>query len=109
MPTRAQIENAIHNHFDAWNAGDRARWIANWHPDVVMEDPVGGPLKEGLGAVEKSWDHSFQTGHSWRLERIFTSICLDRAAVHVRNHGVMNDEPVVLDRSRSTRLQTTAG
>ena len=25
MPTRAQIENAIHNHFDAWNAGDRAR------------------------------------------------------------------------------------
>src|SRR5690606_5421404 len=68
MPTRAQVEKALQTHFDAWNAKDRARWIANWHPDVVMQDPVGGPEKQGLAAVEASWDRSFQPGHDWRLE-----------------------------------------
>jgi len=97
MPTRAQVERALRTHFEAWNAGDRARWIDNWSPEVVMEDPVGGPEKRGLKSVEESWDRSFQEGHSWRLEPIFMSICEDQAAVHVRNHGVVNAETVELD------------
>ncbi len=97
MPTREQIEQALRTHFDAWNAGDRARWIANWDPDVVMMDPVGGPEKQGLGAVERSWDQSFQPGHHWRLEPLFMSICEDQAALHVRNHGSIDGETVELD------------
>ena len=97
MPTRAQIETTLRTHFEAWNAGDRERWIDNWHPDVVMLDPVGGLEKRGRKSVEESWDKSFQEGHSWRLESIFMSICEDQAAVHVRNHGVMDGESVVLD------------
>jgi ketosteroid isomerase-like protein len=97
MPTQSQIEQTLRTHFDAWNAGDRERWVDNWHPDVVMEDPVGGPEKRGLKSVEASWDRSFQQGHSWRLEPIFMSICTDQAAVHVRSHGVIDGESVVLD------------
>jgi ketosteroid isomerase-like protein len=96
-PTRDQIENALRTHFEAWNAGDRPRWIANWNPAAVMMDPVGGPEKRGLAAVEKSWDQAFQEGHAWRLEPIFMSICEDQAAVHVRNHGEMDGRSVVLD------------
>lgn len=97
MPTHAQIENALRTHFEAWNAGDRERWIDNWSPDPVMMDPVGGPEKRGRSAVEESWDRAFQAGHHWRLESIFMSICEDQAAVHVRNHGEMDGEAVVLD------------
>lgn len=97
MPSQAQIEKTLRTHFDAWNAGDRERWLDNWHPDVVMMDPVGGPEKRGRKSVEESWDRSFQEGHSWRLEVIFMSICEDQAAVHVRNHGVLNGEDVVVD------------
>jgi ketosteroid isomerase-like protein len=97
MPDTDQIQRALRTHFEAWNARERERWIANWHPDVVMEDPVGGPRKRGLAAVEASWDHSFQEGHTWRLEPIFMSICEDQAAVHVRNHGEIDGEPLVLD------------
>jgi len=97
MPSHVQIENALRTHFEAWNAGDRSRWIANWNPDVVMQDPVGGPEKRGIASVEKSWDRAFQSGHSWRLEPLFMSICEDQAAVHVRNHGEIDGKPVVLD------------
>lgn len=97
MPTRAQVENALRTHFEAWNAKDRARWIANWHPDVVMQDPVGGPEKKGRAAVEASWDRSFQPGHDWRLEVVFQQICLDQAAVHVRNHGTVDGRQFVMD------------
>ncbi len=62
-----------------------------------MQDPVGGPEKKGLSAVEASWDRSFQSGHDWRLEVVFMQICLDQAAVHVRNHGVVDGEQIVLD------------
>jgi hypothetical protein len=97
VPTQAQIENALRTHFEAWNAGDRQRWIENWSADPVMMDPVGGPEKRGRSAVEESWDRAFQAGHHWRLESIFMSICEDQAAVHVRNHGEMDGEAVVLD------------
>jgi len=97
MPSHEQIEAALRTHFEAWNAGDRSRWIANWHPDVVMRDPVGGPEKRGVASVEKSWEQSFQEGHRWHLEPVFMSICEDQAAVHVRNHGTINGETVELD------------
>ena len=43
------------------------------------------------------WDRSFQPGHDWRLEVIFLQICLDQAAVHVRNHGTIDGAKVALD------------
>ena len=115
MPTSTQIENTLRTHFEAWNEGDRARWVANWNADVEMQDPVGGPEKRGIKAVEASWDHSFQTGHRWRLEPIFMSICEDQAAVHVRNHGMIDGKDVILDSieiywvgddAKITRVQT---
>jgi steroid delta-isomerase len=96
-PSAKQIQDALRNHFEAWNAADRERWIANWREDAVMNDPVGGPVKRGRAALEKTWAQSFQAGHRWRLEPLVMQIGENQAALHVRNHGVIDGRPVELD------------
>ncbi len=97
MPSKAVVERALRTHFEAWNAHDRERWLANWRDDVVMLDPVGGPEKKGRAALEKTWQQSFQAGHSWRIEPVFMQVCEDQAALHVRNHGVIDGQVLTLD------------
>jgi len=97
MPSRERIERTMHTHFEAWNARDRERWLDNWREDAVLLDPVGGPVKQGRAALEKSWQQSFQPGHQWRIEPLLLQICDDQAALHVRNHGVIDGEPIELD------------
>lgn len=97
MPTRQQIEQAIHTHFDAWNKQDKTRWMANFAADAVLEDPVGGPKKVGRDAVEKSWDHSFKEGHFWTIEPVLMQICTDQAALHVRSKGTVDGTAIEID------------
>lgn len=97
MPSKQQIESAIQQHFDAWNAKDKQRWFANFSADIVMEDPYGGPLKEGRSALEHSWENSFKDGHDWKITPLLKQICLDQAAIVVRSEGVVNGNPVTLE------------
>lgn len=97
MPTRERIEHAMHTHFDAWNTKDRARWEANFAPDIVFEDPVGGPTKTGAEAVRLSWENSFKDGQTWHIEPVLVQICADQAACHVRSTGVVAGETIVID------------
>ena len=82
-----QIRRAIARHFECWNAGRRAEWIANFSDDVVFHDPVGAPPKHGRRAAEASWDNSFSNEQSWRLELTRLVVCGDEAAITLRNHG----------------------
>ena len=97
MPTRDPVETAVRTHFDAWNAGDHSRWSPIWHPDLIMCDPVGTPEQRGSAAMETTWERSFQPGHRWGLEPVFTSVCGDQAAVHVLNHGNLEGRIVELE------------
>jgi len=97
MPTRSQIEQAMHTHFDAWNAEDRERWIANFSDDMVFEDPVGGPTKNGPEAVRMSWDSSFKPGELWKIHPMLMQICADQAACQVRSSGTVNGRPIEID------------
>jgi steroid delta-isomerase len=97
VPTHQQIEHAINNHFEAWNGRDSERWFANFTDDVMLEDPVGGPRKVGRAGLEKSWEKSFQRGHSWTLQQMLLQICQDQAALHVKSHGQINGQPVEVD------------
>ena len=83
----APIETAVHTHINCWNAGDRDKWLSAWHPDVIFQDPVGSKEKNGIVAIENTWDKAFQAGHSWNLEPVFMSVCGDQVAVHYINHG----------------------
>src|SRR5207244_3731827 len=53
------VVDAVIEAHHRWNTGDRGGWIAMWHPDAVIDDPVGAPTKYGLSAVEKSWEAGF--------------------------------------------------
>lgn len=97
MPTRQQIEQAIRTHFDAWNKQDKQRWMANFSEDARLEDPVGGPIKIGRAAVEKSWDNSFKEGHFWTIAPVLMQICTDQAALHVRSTGTIDGKDIVID------------
>jgi ketosteroid isomerase-like protein len=100
MPSKAQIEQAIRNHFEAWNSKDKARWLANFAEDVRLEDPVGGLPKIGRDGLEKSWLNSFKDGHDWKIEVVLMQVCADQAALHVKNHGKVDNNPVELDSNR---------
>ncbi len=97
MPTREQIDHAINEHFDAWNAGDQTRWSANFADDIVFEDPYGGPVKQGRQAVRDSWENSFKDGDTWKLEPVLKQVCLDQAALVVRSTGSVKGRPVTLE------------
>jgi steroid delta-isomerase len=97
VPTTAQIEQAMATHFAAWNRGDRDAWMRNLAPDVVLEDPVGGPEKRGREALEKSWDHSFKDGQDWKIEPLFQCICASDAAHLVRSTGRVEGREIVIE------------
>ena len=69
----------------------------NWTEDIIMYDPVGGPNKEGKTALEETWKNSFKDGHHWKIEPIFMQICENQAALHVKNYGTVENEPIELD------------
>jgi steroid Delta-isomerase len=97
MPTREQIEAVLRNHFDTWNRRDKAAWMANFADDLEVEDPVGGLLKRGRQALEQSWENSFKDGHGWTLEPVLITVCTNKAALHVKNIGKVNNKPVEFD------------
>lgn len=90
-PTPEQVRHAIERHFECWNAGRRADWLANFSDDIVFHDPVGAPPKHGRRAAEGSWDNSFTDGQTWTLELTRLVVCGDEAAITLRNHGRVGD------------------
>jgi len=91
------VQKAIDKHFYFWNSGDKASWMANWSEDVVMLDPVGVPEKQGREALNQSWDYCFNGADKWTLEPIFTQICADQAAVHVKSHGRVQGHDICVE------------
>lgn len=98
MPTkREKIEAVLQNHFDTWNSRNKEAWMANFADDLVVEDPVGGLLKKGRDALEKSWENSFKDGHGWTLEPVLIAVCANKAGLHVKNIGMVDNKPVEFD------------
>ena len=97
MPTKEQIENTMKIHFNSWNNQKKDEWMNNWTEDIIMYDPVGGPNKEGKTALEETWKNSFKDGHHWKIEPIFMQICENQAALHVKNYGTVENEPIELE------------
>lgn len=85
---------AFRNHCDAWNAGDRDRWLTLFAPDIRLEDPVGGPEKQGRGALEKTWDVSHTADRSWRLQPRRIVECGREAAIDLVNIGTLDGKTV---------------
>ncbi len=83
-------------HCEAWNDQDRDRWLALFAPDIVFEDPVGGPTKQGVEAMEATWATSQKPDRRWilRAERVVE--CGREVAVDLANHGTIEGRAVVI-------------
>jgi hypothetical protein len=97
MPGDDEIQQTLKRHFEAWNARDRDTWLSLWEADVRIEDPVGGPEKRGLAAVEETWNTAFQDGQVWTMNPVFVRICGAEAALLGRSVGHVNGQEVVIE------------
>lgn len=65
-------------------------------PDVVFEDPVGGPTKVGVEAMEATWAASQTEDRRWILRPERVVECGREVAVDLANHGTVNGREVVV-------------
>jgi steroid delta-isomerase len=56
MPDADAIRATIDGYIAAFNASDRAAWLAQWSPDATMEDPVGTPIRTGHDEIGAFYD-----------------------------------------------------
>ena len=56
MPEPEKIREVIEQYTARFSAGDRDGWLALWHEDATMEDPVGTEVKKGRDAIAEFWD-----------------------------------------------------
>jgi len=95
MLPRQQVEDAILEVWHRWNQGDHDGWTAMFHPDVVLDDPVGAPTKHGLEAVEQSWQAGFSLD-PWFVVPGAIHVCGNVAAFSAVHLSVLNGQRVRL-------------
>jgi hypothetical protein len=78
-----------------WNQGDHDGWIAIWHPDLVIDDPVGAPTKHGLEAAEKSWEAGFSQ-QPWFVVPSDIHVCGNVASFSASHLSVLEGRRVLL-------------
>ncbi len=66
---RHPARDAAIRSIEAVQAGDREAWLANFHPDALLEDPVGvspmdpeGEGHRGIDAIAAFWDQFIAPG-----------------------------------------------
>jgi steroid delta-isomerase len=92
---RQQVVDAVIEAHHRWNIGDRAGWIAMWHPDAVIDDPVGAPTKYGLSAVEKSWEAGFSQ-EPWFVVPGEIHVCGNAAAFTASHLSILDGHRVLM-------------
>jgi steroid Delta-isomerase len=56
VATPEQIRTTLQAYAEAFEAGDRARWLGLFTPDAVHIDPPTEPPRTGHEAIGKFWD-----------------------------------------------------
>lgn len=60
--SRQAIQSTIRRYQTTFSQGDRDGWLALFHPDAVVEDPVGTNRFQGLAELGKFWDSIHSSG-----------------------------------------------
>jgi hypothetical protein len=92
---RQQVVDTVLELLHRWNTGDRDGWIAMWHEDCTIDDPVGAPTKHGLAAVHQSWDAGFSL-EPWLIVPGPIIVCGNAAAFHASHMSTLGGQRVVL-------------
>jgi steroid delta-isomerase len=92
---RQQVVDTVLELLHRWNTGDRDGWIAMWHEDCTIDDPVGAPTKHGLEAVHQSWDAGFSL-EPWLIVPGPIIVCGNAAAFNASHMSTLGGQRVVL-------------
>ena len=95
MLPRQQVVDAIIEVHHRWNTQDREGWIAMWHPDAVIDDPVGAPTKHGLEAVEESWRAGFSQ-EPWYVVPGAIHVCGNAGAFTASHLSILDGKRVLM-------------
>jgi steroid delta-isomerase len=95
MLPRQQVVDAVIEAHHRWNSRDREGWIAMWHPDAVIDDPVGAATKHGLDAVAKSWDEGFSQD-PWFVVPGEIHVCGNAAAFTASHLSILDGRRVLM-------------
>jgi steroid delta-isomerase len=109
MPEPAACRAAIDRYVDAWNAEDRASWLACFAEDATAEDPVGSEPITGHGAIGAFWDgiHSMFDGS--KLSPVLGPIvCGSEVVLAMQATGSAGGNEVVIDIVDHFRLNDDA-
>jgi steroid Delta-isomerase len=98
MAEPAQIRATIDRYIEAFNAGDRAGWLACFAEDAVSEDPVGSDPITGHEAIGAFWDGVHTSFEGVKVTPVLGPIvCGNEVVLGMHAGGSMGGNEVVLD------------
>ena len=81
MPTREQVSEAVSAYVEAFNRGDRERFLSLWSPTATHVDPAGAPPNVGLEAIARFWDATSSLAGTFCFEVHDLHVCPPHAAM----------------------------
>ena len=86
MPSTSQLNRAAAEYVDAWNTGERDRWLAAWTEQPRVEWPAGSDPVHGRDRLVQGW-HDFRTTNPYRLTTLAAIPGVTEVALHLRWTG----------------------
>ncbi len=98
MADKTQIIETIERYMDCMGRADKEGWLALFHEDATVEDPVGDPVNAGREAIGEFWD--MVQGMSDSMELVVTGpvrVAGDEAAVPFQVRSTVGDARLAVD------------
>ena len=98
MADKAQITETIDRYLACMSVADKDGWLALFHEDAIVEDPVGTPPNEGREALATFFDMVQGMSDSMDLVRSGpVRIAGNEAAVPFQARPVVGGTPMTVD------------
>jgi ketosteroid isomerase-like protein len=87
-----RVRATVEEHFRRWAREDREAWLSLFHPDVVIEDPIGQPTMHGLAGAATVYDRA----RGLTVAPVLIQVHASEAAILVTNVGDVRGEFTVI-------------
>jgi hypothetical protein len=92
LPAVGSVAAAVQRHRDLFNAGDRARWLANFVDEPYLEEPVGSGVRRGRQHFAAMFDAAHAEGVGASIPPFDDMVvCANEVAVYLRGRPLPDD------------------
>jgi ketosteroid isomerase-like protein len=85
------VRATVEEHFRRWAKEDREGWLSLFHPDVVIEDPIGQPPMRGMAGAATVYDRA----RGFTVAPVLIQAHSSEAAVVVTNVGLRGEFTII--------------